>query len=1268
MENKKPLIFLLLVAVVVPSISFAYSINTHANITESTFVEYNKLFGNFFTDKQIDLAKKGSMEEDTFGTILRPLNHFYDPINKKGLTKVRINLFNLTTGMSSPVWATDTKKQANFLKTRVIYNDKYFSSPTDFSWDRAVFEYVYGDKDRALETLGHILHLIQDATSPPHTRNDAHPIRSSYENFTKGKKPLSLNIKESDIVDYETLRDIFDNLALYTNAHFFSDDTIFRDYDSPNKNILVKYKNTTGYTFLVEKNNNKQIKIAYIKIDNTEEGSWRKVIKKQKIQYSIESPDTDYWNTLSREAVVNGVGVIKLFFTAVDEEKKTLALKNKNKSWAEIYLSKIIPKGFGIVKGLYGSSLTENNVKDLLDGGNGQVGAAVLAVKEKEPEVIKIQQEEILKKKEKIQQVTAEPIVVEKSIPVVEQPPAVVEEQVPITEELVKEVRPDFTDFLFEIPIKGVGGGGGGGGGNNTAPVSSESSDTTPPDSPTITTPSDFSQTFTSSNISFFGTAEVGSTVSTDLFATTTTADSSGDWNFNPGSFSQGTTTISFYATDTDGNKSQATTTTLFVDSNSPDILLNVNECQSSLSQNDCVTASTTLSISWNSTAGDLDYFLIDQNGAVSTTTATSTSVSVSDNSEYTFAVSAVDMVGNNSATSTQTINVSTMPIVINEVAWAGTATSSSDEWVELYNNTNSDISLDGWTLYAGDGVPYIPLSGNITAGGYYLIERTDDNTVSDIAADITVPFSGVGSGSGLSNSGENLILSYNKNNATTTSDEIPLCNNWCVYGSTNGYKTMERYDTLAPGSDWLNWGTALGEFILNGKDANGGAIYGTPKSKNSISYKIANGATLTTDKTITKSNSPYLIDRGGLTIQNGATLAIDPGVVIKFVTPNEPSLVVDGTIIANGTTNDKIVFTAFADDEYGGDMNGDGICDPDNASSTAQCPSLTIGNWQKIWIKSSSQNSSFKNTIIRYGGRWFSGSFISTRAMLLVDNSSIVFKNNVIEYFAAHGVSFVNSTTTISDNTFRNGFIDNNFYAGLYVFTGASTVSDNMFDNNNTGLEYYSEDKTISAVLNNIFTNNSYRAIYASGDNAGYYSGNSGSGNGTNAIVLSSNASVLNGTTTLQKNDLPYFINTSVNVNASSTLAIDPGVVIKFNNNGLDVYGRLDINGTVGEPVILTSSLDDSDGNDAMNDGATTGMIQSNNFVRLNSGSTSEIENAEFRYMNTALSYTSSPIYLDGVTFSNNKLGVFADTSETILKANNITWDNNTATSTIPL
>lgn len=58
--------------------------------------------------------------------------------------------------------------------------------------------------------------------------------------------------------------------------------------------------------------------------------------------------------------------------------------------------------------------------------------------------------------------------------------------------------------------------------------------------------------------------------------------------------------------------------------------------------------------------------------------------------------------------------------VVINEISWMGTTTSSNDEWIELYNTSDNDINLDKWILKAEDKSPKIELSGKISAKGFY--------------------------------------------------------------------------------------------------------------------------------------------------------------------------------------------------------------------------------------------------------------------------------------------------------------------------------------------------------------------------------------------------------------------------------------------------------------------------------------------------------------------------------------------------------------------
>jgi hypothetical protein len=126
--------------------------------------------------------------------------------------------------------------------------------------------------------------------------------------------------------------------------------------------------------------------------------------------------------------------------------------------------------------------------------------------------------------------------------------------------------------------------------------------------------------------------------------------------------------------------------------------------------------------------------------------------------------------------------------VEISEIAWMGTADSSTNEWVELH--ATSSVDLTGWTLETKDGGLTITLSGSIVSGGYYLIERTDDTTVPGIAGDLVVPF-----GSGLANSGEILIL---KDASGSIVDEVDASGDWPA-GDNTTKETMQK-----AGSVWI--------------------------------------------------------------------------------------------------------------------------------------------------------------------------------------------------------------------------------------------------------------------------------------------------------------------------------------------------------------------------------------------------------------------------------------------------------------------------------
>ena len=136
--------------------------------------------------------------------------------------------------------------------------------------------------------------------------------------------------------------------------------------------------------------------------------------------------------------------------------------------------------------------------------------------------------------------------------------------------------------------------------------------------------------------------------------------------------------------------------------------------------------------------------------------------------------------------------------VIFSEIAWMGGSNSSADEWIEIYNDSESDVNLDGYTIVIEAIIneteskkTSIKLSGIIGSKKYYLIERTDDNSVPNITSDLPpAPF-----GSGLNNSGNNLYL---KNAEGQNADSLLFSSGWPA-GDNATKQTMQFV-----GGQWL--------------------------------------------------------------------------------------------------------------------------------------------------------------------------------------------------------------------------------------------------------------------------------------------------------------------------------------------------------------------------------------------------------------------------------------------------------------------------------
>ena len=69
--------------------------------------------------------------------------------------------------------------------------------------------------------------------------------------------------------------------------------------------------------------------------------------------------------------------------------------------------------------------------------------------------------------------------------------------------------------------------------------------------------------------------------------------------------------------------------------------------------------------------------------------------------------------------------------IIINEVHWPSSPAGDDDQWIELFNTTDEDISLTGWILENASNPPTLNIVGNptIEAGGFLIITKRNPNS-----------------------------------------------------------------------------------------------------------------------------------------------------------------------------------------------------------------------------------------------------------------------------------------------------------------------------------------------------------------------------------------------------------------------------------------------------------------------------------------------------------------------------------------------------------
>jgi len=864
-----------LICIILPQISFAYDPDTtHSGLTEQVVEFYNLNNHSKLSDSEKESIIRGAIDEDY--PVIRVLNHFYDPVRDIGIN-------NYQTAID---WVTGP------------------NTTNDFNWPKSIAKYAEGDRTGALIGLGHILHLAEDMTVPDHTRNDAHigdgssgafTGESLYENWAEEHKDrdalagvAQTYFKQGlKVKDIGSITDYFSSLAFYSNNNYVSPDTLEDSVYLYPKVI----KKMNGYAYSEDSYFYDEHKIFVSKkIENNKEINALIYID----AYNNLSVLEEYFDRLSKQAILSGAGIIELFFTEA-ENARTVYLEKERKKQEEITKyetekNKKITEGNFLSNAWYkvsyavtgtvsaignsisgaashlssvvygGTSLVINSTKnisglvgftssELATIGSQKVEQGIQTVKKV---AVSTGQKVILYVKENktnisslMSPVIAYNIPIENdTTPIVnldsENMPIVTTEEPGDSNEVIKKIRhhsggsdDDIIDDSEE---------------DSDDPIATTTNTYEKVSSPTILSAVDITNTTPTTTILFSGTSTTNFIITNDLASTSTSTDAEGNWSIAIEDFSQGTTTLSFYAepdsehlsTSTfvsstnitsviNYTKSEPTEAMVFVENIEEDVLdISVPEplqCESSLVEDICLITSTELEMSWSTNSNNLAYFTVIINDVVSTTTATSSVLTLEDYGENIIEVFAVNNLSEESEHISQTVEVYIHAVVINEVAWMGTNASANDEWIELYNSTPYDINLENWTLKTEDEDLNITLENQIEAEGFYLLERTSSTTISDVNENQI--YTGA-----LSNEGEKLTLYF----GSTTIDQTPdIISGWAAGNNTNK-GSMERKSADNDGFVSSNWMTNP-DYHCTGLDANGAYIRGTPNSPNHATY-----------------------------------------------------------------------------------------------------------------------------------------------------------------------------------------------------------------------------------------------------------------------------------------------------------------------------------------------------------------------------------------------------------------------------------------------